>query len=416
MGGGNRNPLCGSDSVILWHTPIKQRGVFILSGGEGEMESKLLMTPGPTMVPEQVRTAAASPMVNPDIDPDFFSFYDHLCAKLQKIFRTENSIIIMSGEGMLALEAAVLSFIEPGDKVLCLDNGVFGNGFIDLVRSYRGLPVILSKDHRSPFTVAEVEECIRANPDISVATLVHCETPTGLLNTLELIGPVLHRNGIISIVDAVSSLAGIPVLTDAWDLDVVLTASQKCLSATPGLSILSVSHKAWEKLHNRKTPAPGYYMNLAVWKSMWLDQREFPYTQSVSDLYALDAAVSLALEEGDQLFARHRHIGSSTRKALIAAGFHLFPENGAESDTVTAFFKPEDLPDEAFRDHLWHKYGVLIAGTFGPMSGKLWRIGHMGENAREEHIFRLFRAMDRSFADFGFSLSRSLASCFAEVL
>ena len=157
-------------------------------------------------------------------------------------------------------------------------------------------------------------------------------------------------------------------------------------------------------------------MNLSVWKSMWLEQREFPYTQSVSDLYALDAAVDLALAEGDQLFKRHHYIAESTRKALTMAGFSLYPAPGAESDTVTAFFKPQDLPDDEFRTHLWQRYGVLIAGTFGPMGGQLWRIGHMCENARESHIFRMFRALDRSLADFGYKPIRSLASCFAEAL
>jgi aspartate aminotransferase-like enzyme len=380
------------------------------------MDKILLMTPGPTMVAERVRTACAAPMVNPDIDPDFFSFYDSLCAKLQRIFQTQSSVIIMSGEGMLALESAVLSLVEPGEKVLCLDNGVFGNGFIDLVKMYGAEPIVLAKDHRNPFHADEVEECLKANPDVTVATLVHCETPTGLLNPLECIGPVLKKYGVVSIVDAVSSLAGEPVKTDAWDLDVVLGASQKCLSSTPGLSILSVSARAWEKIFKRKISIPGYYMNLATWKSMWLDKREFPYTQAVSDLFALDAAVDMALAEGENLFARHRCIGDSTRKALTAAGLLLYPKPGAESNTVTAFFRPEMLPDEAFRAHLRHKYGVLIAGTFGPMGGKLWRIGHMGENAREENLFRLFRALDASFADFNFQTIRPLASCFADAL
>ena len=379
-------------------------------------EKSLLMTPGPTMVAESVRYAAARPMANPDIDPEFFNFYDNLCSKLQRIFKTKSPLIIMSGEGMLVLEAAVLSFIEPGESVLCLDNGVFGNGFIDLVEMYGGKPVVLTKDHRTSFSPSEVEECLKNNPDIKVATVVHCETPTGLLNQLQHIGPIFRKYGVISIVDAVSSIAGESVLTDAWELDVVLAASQKCLSSTPGLSILSVSPEAWEKLHNRKSPVPGYYMNLKVWKSMWLENREFPYTQSVSDLYALNAAVDQALAEGEQLYARHRHISSSVRKTLTDCGFEIYPEGGAESATVTAFFKPESIPDDAFRAHLWNTHGVLIAGTFGPMAGKLWRIGHMGENAREEHIFKLFRAMDASLKDFNFEPRQLLIKAFAESL
>ena len=149
---------------------------------------------------------------------------------------------------------------------------------------------------------------------------------------------------------------------------------------------------------------------------MWFDKREFPYTQSVSDFYALHAAVDLALQEGENLYARHRHIGDSTRKALSTAGLAIYPHPGAESNTVTAFFKPEILPDEAFRAHLRQEYGVLIAGTFGPMGGKLWRIGHMGENAREENLFSLFRALDSSFADFNFKTTHPLASCYADAL
>lgn len=355
----------------------------------------LLMTPGPTMMDERVRRAMARPIVNPDLDPAFFALYRDLCGRLGQLMGTGSDVLILGGEGLLGLEAAVCSLVEPGTKVLCVANGFFGEGFGEFVAMYGGEPVYLRGAYDQVLGAEEVEAALERNPGIELATIVHCETPSGLLNPVaDLIGP-LHAKGIITVIDAVSSLGGEVFAGDAWGADVILGGSQKALSAPPGLALVSVSRRAWERMEARKVPIGSYYLSLLKWREMWLRDSVFPYTPSISDIYALDAAVDLLMEEGlDEAVSRHFRLAEATRNALRASGLEVFPQPGAEANTVTAFRVPAGVDDGAFRSLLWKKYGVMMAGSWGDLAGKLWRIGHMGANARPEHLLRFFAAFE----------------------
>lgn len=374
----------------------------------------LIMTPGPTEVSERVRMAMAKPITNPDLDPGFFDFYDETCDKLKKILITRNDVLILNGEGILGLESAIASLIEPGDKVLCLANGVFGEGFGEFAELYGAEVVYLRKEYDDAFTVDDVKKFLAKNNGFKLATVVHCETPAGMINPIEEICPVLKEAGIITVVDAVSSIAGQKVMTDDWGIDIVLGGSQKCLSASPGLTFLSISKDAWKCMEERKTPVPGFYTNLLKWKQMWYKDRVFPYTQPVSDIYGLSEAADVVLEEGENIYIRHARIANAVRDTLKDAGFKIFPKEGAEANTVTAFYIPQGIDDEKFREHLWDKYNVMIAGSWGKLSGKVWRIGHMGENAREEKLFQFFRAFEKALLDFKYSLPIPIGKIFAE--
>lgn len=380
-----------------------------------KLQDRLILTPGPTEISERVRIALSLPLLtNPDLDEDFFDFYDETCKMLGKIMHTENTVLILAGEGILGLEAAVASLIEPGDKVLCIDNGVFGGGFADFVADYGGEVIRLQKPYHTPVDDEDVRRILEKHDGIKVATLVHHETPAGLLNPVASICPVLKEYGVISIVDAVASIGGEEFFTDKWQADVVLCASQKCFSAPPGLSFLSVSEAAWEKILHRREPIRGLYLNLKKWKEEWIDGRVFPYTQPVNDIYALRESAEMILTEGlPSCIERHRAIAEAVRQTLLQANFSIYPDEGAQANTATVFEIPEGLEDEVFRKALWKNYGVMIAGSWGELSGKVWRIGHMGENAREEKLFRFFRAFDECCADFGFSYQDSLARIFA---
>ncbi|MGB9976054.1 pyridoxal-phosphate-dependent aminotransferase family protein [Thermovenabulum sp.] len=381
------------------------------------MKDFLLMTPGPTYVSERVRQAISKPITNPDLDEEFFTFYDGLCAKLGKLLNTKEDVLVLCGEGILGLEASVASLVEPGDKVLCVANGVFGEGFGEFVEMYGGVPVYIKKEYNEPVTKKDLEDALNKNPDVKIATVVHCETPAGLINPIEEICPYLHEREIITIVDAVSSIGGIRINTDEWGIDVILGGSQKCLSAPPGLSFLSLSKKAWEKIKNRKTPIRGYYLNLLLWQEMWKKKRIFPYTQPVSDIYGLNEAVKIALEDGEDIYRRHKKIGKAVRETLKQAGFQIYPLEGFESDTVTAFNIPEGIDDEKFRRHLLKKYGVMIAGSWGKLSGRVWRIGHMGENAREDRVFKFFTEFQKALQDFHRDINgKKLSEIFAGTL
>lgn len=379
-------------------------------------KNRLILTPGPTMIEEEVRLALARPATNPDLDPAFAAFYREVCSKIQQVWHTASDVLVLSGEGILGLEAAVASVVEPGDKVLCVTNGVFGEGFADFVRRYGGEPVLVGGDYSRPVDPAAVEAALRQNPGIKAATVVHCDTPAGLLNPVAELGPIFHRCGVISIVDAVASAPGDPVFADEWKLDIVLGGSQKCLSAPPGLTLLSVSPAAWAAMERRRRPIPGFYANLLEWKRMWLGDGVFPYTPPVSDIMGLNAALDAVLAEGPAFSGRHRRIAAATRAALRQAGFQVYPVEGAEANTVTALVVPAGVDEAALRRHLWEKYGVMIAGSWGRLAGRVWRIGHMGANARVERVLTCLLALDQACRDLGIPARASLAAGFLAAL
>ncbi|HHT27651.1 MAG TPA: alanine--glyoxylate aminotransferase family protein [Firmicutes bacterium] len=378
---------------------------------------RLLMTPGPTMVDERVRQAMAKPIVNPDLDPVFFAQYRDLCRRIGQLMGTQNDVFILSAEGLLGLEAAVCSLVEPGTQVLVLANGYFGEGFGSFVEMYGGECIYLRGAYDQLLEADEIEAMLRKHPNIRVATLVHCETPSGLLNPMaELLEPLKAR-GIITIVDAVSSIGGEPCAADDWGVDIMLGGSQKALSAPPGLALVSVSPAAWEFMLQRKQPIRSYYLNLLKWRELWLERSEFPYTPSISDIYALDKAVELLFAEGTQaVIDRHFRVAEATRNALRAAGFVLFPQPGAEANTVTAFRTPPGIDESRFRTILWEEYGVMMAGSWGDLAGKVWRIGHMGYNARIEYMMAFFAAFEAAAEKAGIPLVTSPLAAFCAQL
>lgn len=370
---------------------------------------KLIMTPGPTEVNERVRLALAAPLINPDLDDQFLAFYDSLTRKVQKLLHTDNQTLIIGGEGILGLEAACTSLIERGDRVLCLNNGIYGEGFADFVRLYGGEAVFFQQSSKVPFVADDLRSFLEEDSNFKLATLVHCETPTGLVNPIDAICPVLKEFGITTVVDAVASIAGYVIEPDKWGIDVLLGASQKCLSAPPGLTFMSISQQAWHLMENRTQIIPGYYANLTLWRD-WLAKKHFPYTQPVSDLYGFEAAVDIVLEEGlAESAKRHATLASRVRKTLQTVGLEIFPEGAGASNTVTAIVVPDELDDVKFRNHLWNEYNVMIAGSWGEYAGKIWRIGHMGENCQDAKIYRTFAAMDNTFRHFGYRTNKPLA-------
>lgn len=375
----------------------------------------LLLTPGPTAVADPVRMALAEPAPNPDIDPDFALAYRRVAAKLGRLMGTASPVLIMSGEGLCGLEAAVAALVEPGEPVICLDNGIFGAGFADFVQRYGGRPLVLRQEYNRPFEPSAVAKFLDEHPEARVATLVHCETPAGLINPVAGLLPEFARRGIITVVDAVSSIGGESFQADAWGADIVLGASQKCLSAPPGLAFLSVSPRAWDKIAQRRTPVPGYYLNLSVWREMWLERGEFPYTQSAALVAALEVACDRLLAEGDYI-RQHAVIAAAVRAALSDGGLSLYAAPDGRANTVTAVIVPPGVDDAEFRRRLVERHQLMIGGSLGPLAGKIWRIGHMGEGARSGPLFSLFHAFDQLLPEFGFTPQVSLAEAFARHL
>ncbi|MGM0414019.1 MAG: pyridoxal-phosphate-dependent aminotransferase family protein [Bacillota bacterium] len=375
------------------------------------MNDLLIMTPGPTEIAESVRKAMAQPITNPDLDPEFFDFYAEMVSKLQNILQTENDVIVMSGEGILGLESACASLIEPGDRVLVIDNGIFGRGFADFVRLYGGEVELVEFPDDRPVDASQLDQLLAEDSDYKFATFVHCETPTGVVNSVEEITEVLNRYDILSVVDSVSAVGGVPVKVDDWGVDILLGGSQKCLSAPPGTTFLSVSEAAWELINNRETEVHGYYLNLIPWQN-WYEDKKFPYTQAISDIYAFDQALDNWLGD-ENVLLRHKENGRAVRNTLVRAGLELFAKDGY-SDTVTAFKKPAGVDYTALNQIMADKYNVMIASSVGKYSKDILRIGHMGENCYEEKIYRTLKALDKTLRELGVELKGELQLIFAE--
>ncbi|SEP62516.1 pyridoxal-phosphate-dependent aminotransferase family protein [Natrinema salaciae] len=348
-------------------------------------DDRLRMTPGPTEVPAAVRERMSEPTPNPDVEPAFFEFYRTLTGKLEAIYG-DDDIAILGGEGILGLEAAVASLVEPGDRVLCLANGLYGEGFADFVEMADGEAVVCDAPWRGPLDLATVESHLETG-SFDVATMVHCETPTGVLNDLEPVLDVLDEHDVVSVVDAVSSLGGTPVPTDR--IDVCLGASQKCFSAPPGLTVCSVSDRAWAKIESFETES--LYTDLEPWRDA-ADEEWFPYTHLASNLYGLDTAIDLLLEEGlEDVFERHEAAAERCRERAAAIGLGLYPDEATASPTVTAL--EVDGSATALQRTLADEHDIVLATGLGDLEDDVLRIGHMGHNARVDRVDRTMDAV-----------------------
>lgn len=356
----------------------------------------MLMTPGPTEIPETTRQALARSIHNPDIEDSFKDFYRSLTEKIKRFYRTEDSMVILGGEGILGLEASMASLLEEGDKVLSISNGIYGDGFADFAEMYGGEVLSCKVDYDQPLDPNLVRSKLE-DKEVQVATMVHCETPTGVLNDIGEILALLKDRGIITVVDAVSSLGGAEVPTE--HMDVCICGSQKCLSSPPGLTMLSVSEEAWTKI--METPARSFYTSLRPWKEMWYEQEFFPYTHLVSNLYGLECSVDALLQEGlENVFARHRSAAELCRRMGREAGLSLYPIDASlSSPTVTAFHIPGQAKE--VQRLLYETTDILIATGLGEMENDLIRIGHMGYNAHRDKVKKTMTALEKVLRDIG---------------
>lgn len=373
------------------------------------MKVPYIMTPGPTEVRENVRLARSLECTNPDLDLQFYDFYKETCEKIGEFLKTKNEVRILNGEGILGLEAACASLTEKGDRVLVIDNGIFGEGFADFVKMYGGEVVFFKGDRHKEIDIEELNKFLEEDSNFKYATIVHCDTPSGVLNDISKICPILKEKGIITVVDSVAAMGGEEIRVDDWKIDIALGGSQKCISAPPGLTILSISNDAFDLMKNRKTPIASFYCNLLVWKNYYED-KWFPYTQPISDIIALRVAIDNILNDKDVL-ERHSKIAKATRNAVIGSGLELYIKQGY-SNTVTVVQVPDSIDDRQLRDYMVEKYNVLIAGSFGYLSGKVIRIGHMGENATLNKVGYTLFALQKSLEFFGYNLKGDLMSSF----
>lgn len=344
---------------------------------------KLLMTPGPVEVSPRVLSAIAQPVIYHYYE-GFIEFFEETIKKTSRLFHTDpQDTLILQGEGILGLEVAVACTVNPGEKVLVVENGPFGKWFGEFVKNAGGTPVYFSEEPNKCFNTSAVSEFLERNNDAVAMTMVHCETPAGLLNPPKEICSKAKSLGMLTIVDCVASLGGAEFRTNEWGVDIAVSASQKCLSSPAGLTPITASKFAWDKMYAKKVPIRNSYLSLIDWKETWLSSKRFPFTPFTSEMYALSASIDEILEEGlDNVLRRHAKVSSFVRKRALEMGLTLWPlEEIFCSPTVTALSLPDGLDEAEVIREVANKSGILIGGGYRELKGRVLRIGHMGYQA-----------------------------------
>lgn len=337
------------------------------------------MVPGPVRVPSEVLEPYLENYGSGDLEPDYLELYNRTEANLQAIFATRNKIVIQTGEGMLALWGALKSCLLPGDRVLAIATGLFGYGVGEMARSIGAeVRTIGLAFNETISDLAEIEKAISEFRP-KMITAIHCETPSGTLNPLAELGRLKREHEIpLLYVDVVASLGGVSVLTDEWGIDLALGGSQKCLSAPPSMAFVAVSPHAWEAIDQVNYPG---YDALKPFREAQANFY-FPYTPYWHGTAALNAAAGLLLKEGlPHSFERHARAATACREQITGLGLSLYPAPTAvQSPTVTAVNVPEGISWPEL-DARFRREGLAVGGNYGPLAGKVFRLGHMGTQA-----------------------------------
>lgn len=372
-----------------------------------------IMTPGPTQVVENVRMARSRECTNPDIDESFVEFYKETCTLISKLLNTHNETLILDGEGILGLEAACASMTEAGDKVLVLDNGIYGKGFADFVEMYGGIPTLYTVDYKETINVEDLRKFLEKNNDFKYATVVHCDTPSGMHNDISQICPLLKEYGIMTVVDSVSAMFTEPINVDSYRIDVLCGGSQKAVSAPPGLTFVILSAAAKRAMHERKTPIASFYANLTIFDDYYTN-KWFPYTMPISDIYGLRTAFD-NIEADKDIYNRHTIIAAAVRQAIVKAGLRLYTNSGY-CNSVTVFEVPEGISDKQILNRMISEHNIMLAGSFDIFTGKVIRIGHMGSNATIENMCEVMSGLDEVFNYYNIELKCKLKEEFLKLI
>ena len=353
------------------------------------------MGSGPTNPDPRVLRAMATPLVG-QFDPEFTSLMSETQDLLRSVFRTRNRATFpVSGTSRAGMEAAAVSVVEPGERVLVVENGRFGVLFEDIARRAGAEVTSVRAPWGTPADPDDVGRALEAAGATAVL-VVHAETSTGVMNPVEEIAAAAHRHGAIVIVDAVCSFGGAPLETDAWGLDVVVAGTQKCLGCPSGLAPVTYSDAVAARMARRRSPIRSNYLDLTQLDRYWSPERLNHHTAPTSMVYGLREALRIVLEEGlDARIARHRSAGEAMAAGLAVLGLRLFgqPPGQAKMPMLAPVHVPDRVDDPSFRGRLLETHGVEIMGAFGPLAGRIWRIGTMAGNARPGPVSRTLGAL-----------------------
>jgi len=351
------------------------------------------------MVHPRVLRAMSAPLVG-HLDPAFLTIMNEIQALLRQVFATENRFTIaISGTGSAGMEASIVNVVEPGDAVIVGVNGVFGGRLASVIERCGGKAIRIEASWGQPIAAEAIEQALTRSGPVKAVAIVHAETSTGLWQPLDRISNVCRRHGALFIVDAVTSLGGSAVDVDRLGIDVGYSGTQKCLSCPPGLAPLTMSERALAVVRQRRTPCQSWYLDLGLIADYWEEgTRAYHHTAPISMIYALREALRLVTEEGlTARFARHQTNSDALLAGLAELDLAPLAPAGQRLPMLNCVTVPSYLPEAELRANLLTRYGIEIGGGLGPLKGKVWRIGLMGESSTESNVLTLLNALEELF-------------------
>jgi len=347
------------------------------------------------MVSSRVLRAMAHPLVG-HLDPKFIELMKEVQEGLRYVFQTKNQMTLpVSGTGSAGMESTVANLLEPGDTIMIGVNGYFGERLCDMASRYGATVNRLDKPWGDVFTPEEIDAELKKKP-AKVVAIISAETSTGALTSLEGMAEVVHKHGALLLVDCVTSLGGIPLKIDEWDIDIAYSGTQKCLSCPPGLSPVTIGARARDAFHQRKTKVANWYLDMTMLEHYWGDERTYHHTAPISMNYALREALRLVMEEGlEARYQRHRENSQMLWDGLEDLGLKLIVPIERRLPSLTTVTVPDGVNDMEVRKRLLEDFNIEIAGGLGAFKGKAWRIGLMGYSSRKENVVLLLSALQR---------------------
>lgn len=387
------------------------------SMAERKLPQRLLLGPGPANVHPQIMAALQQPVLG-HLDPVFQEILVEAAGQLRRLFGTENEVTLaVTGTGFSGMESCLVNLIEPGDKMVVGVNGFFGTRMVDFAKRFGAEVIEVNGEWGRPLAAEDIDDALHQHPGVKIVGIVHGETSTGVRQPIPEIANVAHAHGALVLMDAVTSLGGLPVMVDEWGVDAAYSASQKCVGTISGLAPLTFSARARERIAQRIAALPTWYHDIEALHQYWSAQGFYHHTCSSTLVYGLKAALDLIDEEGiDNRFARHQRCGDALKNGLEAMGLSLFAVAGHRLPMLTTVRIPDGVADLDVRKALLAGHGIEIAGGLGPFMGEIWRIGLMGYAARPENVRTFLDAFPQALADQGYSVDADAGKAAAEAV
>ena len=374
---------------------------------EFEAPNRLLLGAGPCTVHPRVLRAMTQPVVG-HLDPVFFQVMDEVCEMLRQVFHTRNQVTMpISATGTGAMETACVNVLERGDTAIVCRNGYFGVRLADIAQRCGANTIMVDSPWGKPADLNALEDALNANPGTKMVGLVHAETSTGAITPLQGGIDLAHRHGALVVADAVTSLGSHDVQVDDWDIDVCYSASQKCLGAPPGLAPISFGERAMSVIDKRDSTVESFYFNLQGVAEYWNEtQRVYHHTSPITMIYAMRESLRMMMEEGlEGQHERHARVAAGLRAGLTAIGLDLATDPDYQLNPITVVNAPDGVNEAEVRARLLNDFDIEVSGGLGEFRGRVWRIGMMGNGARETSVLSVLSALEVILGDMDYEVA-----------